>query len=255
MLYKLALISAMAGCSLVAQADNRMTFTTGMDYSSGSYGQSTKTRILYVPFIAKYELNERWAFKAVVPWLQIQGPGGVSADSRITTGNNLFNRKTTESGLGDIVLGTTYSAFQSDVNQLYIDVGAKVKVPTASESKGLGTGKTDYTVSTDIYKTVEKLTFLGTVGYRVLGDPSGVNLNNVWFSTIGGVYKFDPQNSAGVTLDLRQATSDNSTNLREYSVFYSHKFNHTYKLQTYMVAGDTTSSVDFGAGAMLAISW
>ncbi len=255
MFYKTLWVSALTALSFNAMGESQLTFTTGMDYSSGSYGQSSKTRILYIPLIAKYELNDRWTFKAVVPWLQIEGPGGVSADSRITTGTTLFNRRTRESGLGDIVIGTTYSAYQSDANKLYIDVGGKIKLPTASESKGLGTGKTDYTLSTDIYKTFDQFTLLGTLGYRVLGDPSGINLNNVWFSTLGGVYKFNSQNTAGITLDLRQATSANSTNLREYTAFYSHKFNDTYKLQTYVVVGDTRSSVDFGAGAMLAISW
>ena len=236
-----------------AHAEGTIGFTTGVDYSSGKYGQSEKTRITYVPLIAKYELD-RWSFKAVVPWLRIDGPGGVAADSRITTGTAV-TRRTVESGLGDIVLGTTYSALILNEQKFYMDIGAKVKLPTASESKGLGTGKTDYTLSTDIYKTLDQLTLMATLGYRVLGDPTGVDLNNVWFTSIGAVYKIDDKNSLGATMDLRQATTNQTTGLREYTVFYSHKFNQTYKLQTYAVAGDTTSSVDFGAGAMLAISW
>lgn len=186
--------------------------------------------------------------------MRIEGPGGVSADSRITTGGTV-NRRTTESGLGDIVLGSTYSALQLNTQKFYVDVGAKVKLPTASESKGLGTGKTDYTVTTDAYKTLDHLTLMGTLGYKVLGDPSGAKLNNVWFTSIGAVYKIDDLNNLGAVLDLRQATTDQNTGLREYTVFYAHKFNQTYKLQTYAVVGDTTSSVDFGAGAMLAVSW
>ena len=247
-----AILAMLSG---IAHAESTLTMTTGVDYSSGHYGQSEKTRITYVPLIAKYEMNDQWTFKAVVPWLTIDGPGGVSADSRIITGENTSTRRTRESGLGDIVLGTTYSALQLNEQKLFIDLGAKVKLPTASESKGLGTGKTDYTLSADLYKTLDRTTLLGTVGYKMLGDPSGVNLNNVWFATVGAVYKFDDQNSAGATLDLRQATTQQNTGLREYTLFYSHKFNRTYKLQTYMVAGDTTSSVDFGAGAMLGISW
>lgn len=241
--------------SLLAWSDNQVSFTTGMDYSSGHYGQSEKTRITYVPFITKYE-TERWTFKAVVPWLTIDGPGSVSADSRIVTNStNTASKRNTESGLGDVVLGTTYSALQWNEEKFSIDLNAKVKVPTASESKGLGTGKTDYTFSADAYKTFHQLTALGTIGYKMLGDPSGVNLNNVWFGSVGGVYKIDPKNSAGVSLDLRQATSDASTHLREYTLFYVHKFNSQYKLQTYMVTGNTTSSVDFGGGAMLIVSW
>ena len=240
--------------STVSLAEGTVGFTTGIDFSSGKYGQSEETRITYVPFIAKYD-TDKWSFKAVVPWLKVDGPGGVSADSRIVTNATLGNKRTVESGLGDTVLGATYSALQFSEQKIFIDVGGKVKLPTASEKRGLGTGKTDYTFSTDVYKSYDAFTLLGTLGYRVLGDPDGVNLENVWFGTVGGVYKFDSNNSAGVTMDLREATTKGGSKLREYSVFYSHKFNDTYKLQTYLVAGDTESSVDFGAGAMLGMSW
>lgn len=246
-------ISMLLAAPVMAE-EAKLTFTTGMDYSSGRYGQAEKTRITYVPFTAKYE-TDRWILRATLPWLEIDGPGGVSADSRvIVTGQNNSGR-TRQSGVGDVVVGATYSALQLNEEKLYVDVGAKVKLPTASESKGLGTGKTDYTLLTDVYKVFGKFTLIGTVGHRWLGDPSGVNLNNVWFGTLGGAFKVGERSNLGVTMDLREKTTDTSTGLREYTAFHSYKFNDTYKLQSYIVAGDTRSSVDFGAGMMLAISW
>jgi len=56
-------------------------------------------------------------------------------------------------------------------------------------------------------------------------------------------------------MDVRERTTNTSTALREYSLFYSHKIDQTYKLQTYIVTGDTTSSVDIGGGAILAVTW
>ena len=235
-------------------AENNLTFTTGVDYSSGKYGQSEKTKITYIPLTGKYETGQ-WTLKLTVPWLEIDGPGGVSGDGIVVITDTTNNKTTVESGLGDIVAGITYSAFQLDSQKIYIDIGAKVKIPTASKSKGLGTGETDYALLADVYKTFDQLTILGTIGYRVLGDPSGINLNNVWFATVGGAYKFDSRNSASFTVDLREPTTKSSTSLREYTLFYSHKFNDTYKLQTYLVTGDTTSSLDFGAGAMIGVSW
>lgn len=247
--------STIASTSTLAIAENgTWAFTTGVDYSEGDYGQSIKTKITYIPFTGRYEIG-RWSLKATLPWLHIQGPGGVSGDSRVTTGSVTSNTRTIESGQGDIVTAATYSAIMLTEQKFYLDLTAKVKLPTASESRGLGTGKTDYTLAADAYKTLGGLTALATLGYRWLGDPSGVNLQNVWFGTLGGVYKINKQNNVGFTLDLREATSDSGTNLREYTLFYSHKFNDTYKLQTYLVHGDTRSSVDWGGGAMLNIQW
>lgn len=252
--HNIALICGLISLTSVARAtDGNFALTSGLDYSSGKYGQSETTKISYIPITGKYE-TEQWTFKLTIPWLEITGPSGVSGDSRIIT-NQTGNQITTTSGLGDMVANASYSAFQLNAQKIYIDLNAKVKLPTASEAKGLGTGEYDYSFSTDIYKIVNHLTWIGTIGYKKLGDPNGVNLSNVWFGTVGGVYKFNQQNSAGLTVDLREPTSKSSTHLSEYTLFYSHKFNDTYKLQTYLVTGDTQSSVDFGGGAMLSVSW
>jgi hypothetical protein len=235
-------------------AEDKFTVSTGFDFSTGKYGQAEKTNITYVPLTGKYE-SEYWTFKVTVPWLEIDGPGGVTADSRVVTGSGVGNSRVVESGIGDTVLGATYSAFQFHEKNIYVDLGAKVKLPTASESKGLGTGEVDYTLLGDIYKTMDHFTVLGTLGYKIFGDPTGINLNNVWFGTVGGVYKFNHENSAGVMVDLREATTSSGTDLREYTLFYSHKFNDAYKMQSYVVKGDTRSSVDWSIGASLSASW
>lgn len=237
---------------LATAEEGSLSMTTGIDYSSGKYGQAEKTNITYVPLTAKYEVD-RWSFKGTLAWLTIDGPGGVTGDGTVV--DNGTDERAIESGFGDIVASATYSALQLEQQKFYVDVGAKVKLPTASERKGLGTGKTDYAVSVDLYKTFDRFTLLGTLGYKVFGDPAGVDLNNVWFGTVGGVYKLDQKNSAGLTVDMREATTESSTKLLEYTLFYSYKFNDTYKLQTYLSAGDTRSSADFGGGAMLGISW
>jgi hypothetical protein len=238
-----------------AQAEEaKLGITTGVDYSSGKYGQSETTHIKYVPFIFKYELD-KWLFKATVPWLVIDGPGGATGgDSRIILTNDA-KKRSSESGLGDVVTSLTYSALESRENNFILDLGAKVKWGTASFKKSLGSGENDYSIQVDAYKTLTQLTFFSTIGYKKLGDPDGIDLNNVWFSTIGAAYKFNRSNSAGILLDLRQASTNQSTNIREYTAYYSHKFNPGYNLQTYIGIGDTTSSVDFNAGMMLGISW
>lgn len=230
--------------------------TTGLDYSTGKYGQSEATKIKYIPFIGKYE-HDLWLVKVTVPWLQIEGPGGATGgDSKIIIADNV-NKHTSESGLGDVVASITYTAFQSEEQKIILDVGARVKFGTASVKKGLGTGENDYAVQLDAYKTLDKVTLLGTVGYKVLGDPKDLELylHNVWYGTLGMAYKINNSNSAGLLLDLRQSTCYLNTNIREYTVYYSHRFNPTYKLQSYITAGDTMSSVDLGAGLMLGVSW
>jgi hypothetical protein len=234
--------------------DTKFGLSTGIDYSVGKYGQSENTYIKYVPITAKIDLD-RWLFRVTVPWVEIDGPSGATGGDGKIILTNKRNRRSRDSGLGDIVTSATYSAIQSSEYKLFVDVGAKVKFGTASFNKGLGTGENDYSAQLDVYKMLDDVTLLGTAGYRKLGDPAGIDLNNVWFGTMGAIYKFDAANNVGAFLDLRQATSDSSTNLREYTLFYSHRFNPTYNLQSYIYGGDTKSSSDIGAGIMLGVSW
>lgn len=236
--------------------DGQFGMTTGLDYSTGKYGQSEATKIKYIPFIGKFEYD-LWQVKVTVPWLQIEGPGGATGgDSKIIIADNV-NKHTSESGLGDVVASITYTVFQLEEQKIILDVGGKVKFGTASVKKGLGTGENDYAVQLDAYKTLDKVTLFGTVGYKVLGDPKDLELylHNVWYGTLGMAYKINNANNAGLLLDLRQSTCYLNTNIREYTVYYSHRFNPTYKLQSYITTGDTMSSVDLGAGLMLGVSW
>ena len=242
--------------SITSSAESgAFSFTTGVDYSSGKYGQADSTDITCIPFTGKYT-SDRLTLKLTVPWIQIVGTGAVTGgnNNQVVLGN-ASKVRTSESGLGDIITSATYSVVESPTYKFVLDVTGKVKFGTASFSRGLGTGENDYTLEADAYKTFEQVTLMGTLGYRVLGDPAQINLNNVWFTSLGAGYKFDSANSAGAYVDLRQATSAAGTNLREYTVYYVHKFNQQYKLQTYLVYGDTRSSADWGGGVMMGYSW
>jgi len=242
--------------STTSSADTgAFSFTTGVDYSSGKYGQKESTDITCIPFTGKYE-QDKLTLKLTIPWIQIVGSGAVTGgvNNLIVLGNANTTR-TRESGLGDIITSATYSIIESPANKFVLDLTGKIKFGTASTRRGLGTGENDYTLQTDVYKTFDQVTLLGTLGYRVLGDPNYIDLNNVWFTSIGAAYKFDTTNSAGAYVDLRQRTSDSGASLREYTVYYAHKFNQQYKLQTYLVTGDTRSSADWGGGLLLGYSW
>jgi len=245
-------IALFAQTSPVLAEEATFSLTSGVDYSTGKYGQSQSTDITYIPVIAKYETDST-TFKVTVPWLQITGPGDVVGAEATLVRDNLNRKITTESGLGDIVFAATHTiANFGETHPLTLDVTGKIKFATASESKGLGTGKNDYIVALDAYKALgNPVTLFGGLGYKKMGDPDGVNLNNVWFGSMGFSYKFSPSNSAGLMGDYRQKTLDTSAPLREITAFMTHKFHTQYKIQTYLTHGYSDVSADWGGGIML----
>lgn len=248
-----AALSCLYGPAAGAAEAGSFSLTTGLDYSSGKYGSSESTDILYIPFTGKYETGP-WSFKLTVPYIRITGTGGVVRDVGAFRAGG--TRRTTESGLGDVVASASYNVYASSgANPMILDVTGKVKFGTADESKGLGTGKDDYSLQADVYKTFDKFTAFGTLGYKVLGDPAGVNLDNVFYGSLGGSYKFTQKTSGGVILDLRQKASPTGAPQRELTAFVSHKIDKTWKAQAYLVHGFADGSPDWGAGAMVAYAF
>ena len=247
-------LAAMIMVSAQAVAgDSGFSLTTGMDYSSGKYGGTQSTDILYIPLTGKYETG-RWVFQLTVPYVRITGPGNVTQGG-IVLGSAKTTR-TSEAGLGDVVAGATYNVYgEAGPNPLLIDLTGKVKFGTADEKKGLGTGSNDYAAQVDMSKTMGLFTALGTAGYKVMGNAPGLKLDNVFYGSVGGVYKISQQTSGGLILDLRQKVTPTGASQRDVTAFVSHKINQDWKAQVYAVDGFSNASPDWGAGAMLTRSF
>lgn len=241
------MITVAALSTLPVAAETGFSLTTGLDYSTGKYGGTETTEIYYVPVTGKYEADE-YTLKLTVPYLRVTGPGNVLID--LGPIGPASTTSTTQSGLGDIVVAGTYNMYEGRGNGTLVDVTAKIKFATADEAKGLGTGKNDYALQADLYKTLGKNNLFGTLGYRVMGDPAGVTLNNVFFASLGAGHQYSQETSAGLILDLREKVSATSFAQQELTVYVSHKLGKTWKAQAYALKGFSDGSPDWGAGAM-----
>ena len=235
----------------VAFAEDAGVFsvTSGVDYSSGKYGSQDRTDITSVPVIGKYEVDS-WVFKLTVPYVSITGPGNVSPGIGKFK-NSTTMKRSTESGLGDIVAAATYNVYNGGNGGPAIDVTGKVKFGTADDKKGLGTGENDYIGQVDLYQSFGDFTALGTIGYRVYGDTSAARLDNVFFGSVGGSYKIASGTSAGVIYDYRPAITSNGSAVSEATAFVNHKISDNWKAQAYLVKGFANGSPDYGVGALV----
>ncbi|MFA5081759.1 MAG: hypothetical protein WC474_04335, partial [Hydrogenophilaceae bacterium] len=207
---------ALAALAAEAAEPARYSLTAGMDYSSGKYGANSDTDIWYVPVRFKYERGPS-TVKLTVPYLRITAPTGGTVIGYDDDGRPIYSGGTggrsTDEGLGDLVLAYTYSLFDKPRGGFLVDLGAKVKFATADEQKGLGSGKNDYGVFTDVYYLAGAATPFATVGYRVLGEPAGIELRNVWQSTLGLAYRISDRDSTGAMWDWRQSSSAAGTSM------------------------------------------
>jgi len=158
-------------------AAHSLSVTTGVDYSSGDYGLDDDTKITVVPIVGRLTTGD-FSFTASLPYIRLNTPGGVvlGPDGKPLPGVPTTGGKS--NGFGDVTIGAKYSVPTEALAGLDLSVGGRVKLPTSSDSKGLSTGKTDFVSTVELGYTFGAVSPFVEVGYRVLGDPDGVNLRN-----------------------------------------------------------------------------
>jgi hypothetical protein len=258
-----AALVALAFCAgNAAGADGELSLGVGFNYSEGDYGTSQTTSITSIPVTARYEVD-RWILKLTVPWIRVSGPSSVipgvgqtsnanpNARGRGQGGGGAAGTTTTgtESGLGDIVASVTYGAYFDKVSRFGVDVTGKVKFGTADADKGLGTGENDLSILVEPFKTFDRWTVFGSVGYHMLGATSFFPTDDVFSASIGGSYKFNDRDTAGVSYDWRDKVTTGGSNISELTLFYSRKFDRQWKGQVYVLKGFSNGSPDWGIGA------
>jgi hypothetical protein len=226
-----------------------LSITTGVDFSSGDYGANEETQMIVAPLGARLKMGD-WRLTATLPYLMIDGAaaivGGGGGPIIIDPDAPAVKRD----GLGDLMLGASFSALKEETAGFNLDLGAGVKLPTASEEDALGTGETDYSVTADFSKTFGNLIPFLTLGYRMPGDPTTIDLNNT-FSASAGMSVAMGESVAILSYDYREATSDLAEESQDVFGAYSAPLGERFNWTIYGSAGLTKGSPDFAAGLML----
>jgi hypothetical protein len=245
-----------------ARADDGFAVGVGADYSSGDYGTDITTTIWNVPVVGRYT-SGNWTWKGVLPWLSVQGdptviPGlgnvGTVNPAGRTRGNSggattpVTTTSSSASGIGDLRFAGTYS-FDTGT-ALGVDLSGNIKIATADEDKGLGTGANDYGLALDLYGKVGETTLFGGTGYTRLGESDFIDTNNVFNAGFGAMWAAGVGN-LGLSYDWRSAASDTADDRSEVTAFYSIPASEDLKWQLYATKGLSDGSPEWGLGASM----
>ena len=139
--------------------------------------------------------------------------------------------------------------------RVLVDLTGKVKLGTADETECLGTGEDDYYLQGDFSKGFGALSAFGSLGWRKMGDPPGVDFKDPFYYSVGGSYRLSQVNSVGFAYDYRQKLLDTSDPLSEATLYVTHRFSQTSRIQGYVVQGFSDSSPDWAIGAVMTWSF
>jgi hypothetical protein len=236
--------------SVADDYDSVFTFSTGVDFTSGTYGGDVDIEEFYVPLTATADYG-RVAFRLTVPYLSVAAPEGtvIGPGGEPLPGSGEL---TTENGLGDIIGSVTfYDVINSRRLGLAMDLTGKVKFGTADENKGLGTGENDYSAQAQLYKFINDFTLMSSLGYKFHGDPAGYDLENVLMASLGGTYRFTTDVNGGLFFDYRESSISGNDSVQELSVFVSRRVGENWRLHVYGLTGFSDTSLDWGGGIQI----
>ncbi len=224
-------------------------------HGHGDFGFDVDTDITYLPLRYEYDVGN-WGFQLLVPMLTVDGPGSVLINlggvNRIFAGSE----RRQESGLGDIVGSLIYRTRRRSSSATFIDLRLDIKMATANEEKGLGSGETDVNLQVDLSQYVGQWLLFGSIGYSLRGESELYpDLRDGTFAQFGAAFPIQDTVSMGLLYDFREAVSSFTSDIHEVGPYVNWQLNDNWSLTGMTMAGLTRASVDYSALAQLRYSW
>lgn len=181
-----------------AQAQQLVSAGMSVRFISGTFGTEDKTQLVYVPAVLTVN-TKRFEVTGYFPYLAIDDASAVFASS------------SRMSGVGDVLAVVGYRAVDDVLGGLQVVVSGRIKTPTASYTRGLGTGRADIGVTATVRKMGVDGWAVVEGGFLKVGDPDGVQLRNVALWSAGAGRRIARQ------VYLLGSIAGNSAILPEYS--------------------------------------
>ncbi len=155
------------------------------------------------------------------------------------------------SGLGDITVTLAYAA--DPLPWLTLQASGRVKLPTASRSRGIGTGKVDTTLAADAIARFGAASVHAGARRRFLGRPVGWTIRDGWGVGAGASYALGKGVSFGVDYDWLQSATPGRAPLSEATGWISLPLDQRLRLQAYAGTGFSSRSSALLAGLSVSL--
>ncbi len=240
LLLPLLAAAGLAGSAAAVTPADTAKLDSSLIFARGSYGLPTDTDVWIAQVSPTYETGP-WRLQATLPFLHLSGPATVVGNTGTGSGSH------SASGVGDVSVSAAYK-LETDDHGWESSVGLKVKLPTADENEGLGTGKTDETIQFDLLRPGAAATPFASFGYQFLGHSAAYPMKSGFFATAGFAANLTPGNSAGLAANWRERTIRNGKEAFELMAFAQHALNTSDRVQGFVMHGFTDASPDITVG-------
>lgn len=174
-------------CAVPAPAQD-WEFGSSALFESGKYGGTRRVASVYVPLTLKRTFANS-DLSLAVPFTRQSSVGPVTRVggrmARVAPPGAAASRGA-QSGPGDLIARGTYLIKRDGPGSFGFALGGRLKLPTADEKKGLGTGQLDQGAGFEFSKELNpRWTLLADGWYTIVGDPKGLDFNNQLDLSVG----------------------------------------------------------------------
>jgi len=248
----LFLMSAGLGWGQQLQAPARVTLRMGAGYDQGDFGTGEISRAAYLPVSVRFAAD-RFDLTVSSSFARIDTADGVRLIDGVPTqtGRGVPLK---ESGISDTVVRSRFFVWDNKDSHLpSLTPFVRVKIPTAREELGLGTGKTDVGFGIEVDKSLSQVFVFGDLGYTVTGKVPALDLRNRTAAGFGIGKELSESTTISGMVDWRRAIVAGNPNPAELTGVLSYKLSPAVTLSPNAFVGLTSGSSDFGVGFQM--SW
>lgn len=168
-------------------------------------------------------------------------------DDDVIDPDDLVDRINSRSGLGDVNVSALYSFRLA--RGTYFEPQVKVKLPTASRSKRLGTGEVDVTLGADLVQVVGGATFYVHGRRKFAGKPEGSTIRSTWGAGGGASFKAADGVYVGADYSWQQSAFVGREASSEVSGWFNTRLSDSLSLTVYAGTGLSDNSANLFGGA------
>ncbi|MBI5587450.1 MAG: transporter [Deltaproteobacteria bacterium] len=238
-----------------ASAESLWKLSAAAEYETGTYGSGERTDAWYLPVTLK-RYFDRGDISFTVPYIrQKSGPEVTNVGGTVTRFRKKAGPTTTNSGLGDMILkGSYYILTEGSKDPFDVSAAGKIKLPTADDKKGLGTGEFDEGVGLEFGKKLgPDWSFFLDAYYTFIGDPPGTDLRDRLSFDVGVSARIDPFLTASVSYAQSSALVKDSSAIRDVSAGVDYEVTKDLHIFGGVSMGLNSTSQDYGLNGGLSV--
>ncbi len=224
--------------------DDGISYTIGLEYEEGDYGTSDSTEVWRIPVGLDYRKGQFIA-GANIPYISAESTGNVTI-STMRMRTVITSSTSDASGIGDLKL---YAGYNIPAAARVYHVIGYVKLPTADENEGLGTGESDYALEGGATFAVEKAIVYTNLGYQINGDTATIDYDDIFYASASMTFAQPNGNKLGASIDYSQSVTAGFDDALGVTGFMLLPQANQRSLYLYLELGLSDGSPDFGAGA------